>query len=230
MDQLAANAEDLRIPVDRDFQVPILVSLLLRRQKVLLPVLDPFNRAPQQHRGRGERAVFGIKTALGSEPAADVGRDDAQLMVRPIQQVQQNTLMAMRALARDVDRERFLHRIGRGDHAAAFHGECSAAMLEDVLAEHVGRRGERRLDIADGKRDQRPQIAERGSGGRDAMSAHPFAAPRRSPIPSRAPRNRSRPSPPRPRQYSDRRRRRRQSDRRRSRLRPWPGNKACKLV
>ena len=67
--------------VDRDLHVPVLVALLLGGEEVLAPVLDPFDRPAQRQRRRGERAVFGIEAALRAEAAADVGRDDAQLVV-----------------------------------------------------------------------------------------------------------------------------------------------------
>jgi hypothetical protein len=94
----AAHAEDARLGVHRNFDVPILVALLLGGEEILAPVLDPFDRAAQRHRGCGERAIFGIEAALRPEAAADVGRDDAQLVVGPVHQVEQHALVAMRPL------------------------------------------------------------------------------------------------------------------------------------
>ncbi len=98
MHHRAAHTEDAGLGVDRDLHVPVLVALLLGGDEVLAPVLDPLDRAAHRQRGGGERAILGIEAALRPEAAADVGRDDAQLMVGPVHQVEQHALVAMRPL------------------------------------------------------------------------------------------------------------------------------------
>src|SRR4029077_672585 len=49
--ELAAQTEDASFTVECDFEVPVLVALLHRRQKVLTPVFNPFDRALQTQSG-----------------------------------------------------------------------------------------------------------------------------------------------------------------------------------
>ena len=158
MRERAAHAQDARLGVDRDLDVPVLVALLLGREKILVPVLDPFDRAAHGERRGGKRAIFGIEAALWPEAAADVRRDDAQLMIRPFHQIEQHALVPVRPLRGHVDRQRIAGRVRHRDHAAAFHEERPAAMLEDLLAEHMRGLREGRIGIADIDRDEGGEI------------------------------------------------------------------------
>src|SRR5262249_30279893 len=133
----AAHTENTRLGVDRDLDVPVLVALLLCGEKVLVPVLDPLDRAAHGEGRGGERAILGVEAALRPEAAADVRRDDAQLMIRPFQQVEQHALVAVWSLRGDVNGERVAGRVRHCDHAAAFHEERPTAMLKDLLTEYV---------------------------------------------------------------------------------------------
>ena len=214
--------------VDRDLDVPVLVALLLGGDEVLLAVLDPLERPAQQHGGGGERAVLGVEAALRPEAAADVGGDDAQLVVRPVEQVEQHALVAVRPLRRDVDGQRLGDRIGRRDHAAAFHEERPAAVLEDLFAKHMRGAGERRVDVADVERDVGAEIAERRRGIAVRQRRARLRAPRRNRRSPAAARSRRRPARPRPRRCSACRRPPARSARRRSTPRPWRGSTACR--
>ena len=48
MDHLAAHAEEAAVVIEGDVEIPILVALLDRGEKMLAPVFDPFDRASQQ--------------------------------------------------------------------------------------------------------------------------------------------------------------------------------------
>ena len=52
VDHAAAHAEQPAVVVERDLEIPILVALLDRRQEMLAPILDPFDRPPQHQRRR----------------------------------------------------------------------------------------------------------------------------------------------------------------------------------
>ena len=41
------SAEDARIGIDRELEVPELVALLVGAEEILAPVLDPFHRPPE---------------------------------------------------------------------------------------------------------------------------------------------------------------------------------------
>ena len=49
---------------------------------MLAPVLDPAHRMADLHRDRGDRDVFRHQPVLAAEAAADIGRDDADLVLR----------------------------------------------------------------------------------------------------------------------------------------------------
>ena len=91
MDHAAAHAEQPAVVIERDLEVPVLVALLDRREEMLAPVLDPFDRPPQHEAGRGQRHLFRIHHELGAEAAADVGRDHAHLVLVEPQQPHQET-------------------------------------------------------------------------------------------------------------------------------------------
>ena len=52
MDHLAAHAEQAAVVVEGDFEIPVLVALLDRGEKMLAPVLDPLDRPSQQQARR----------------------------------------------------------------------------------------------------------------------------------------------------------------------------------
>ena len=55
VDHLAAHAEEAAVVVEGDVEVPILVALLHGGEEMLAPVLDPFDRPPQQQARRRQR-------------------------------------------------------------------------------------------------------------------------------------------------------------------------------
>ena len=105
MDHLAAHAEEAAVVVERDFEVPILVALLDRGEKMLAPVLDPFDRPSQQQARRRQRHLFRIHDELGAEAAADVGRDHAHLVLVEPQQHHQEGAHLVRELRRRPQRQ-----------------------------------------------------------------------------------------------------------------------------
>ena len=54
---------------------------------MLAPILDPLHRAAEEPRRQRHHDLFGIDQILGSETAADIGRDDAQLFVVHVEQL-----------------------------------------------------------------------------------------------------------------------------------------------
>ncbi len=92
MDHLAAHAQEATVVVEGDVEIPILVALLDRGQKMLAPVFDPLDRPPQEQGRRRQCDLFRVHDKLGAEAAADVGRDHTQLIfVKPQQHHQEGT-------------------------------------------------------------------------------------------------------------------------------------------
>ena len=81
VDHPAAHAEQAPVAVERDLEIPILVALLHGGEKMLAPVLDPFDRPPQEEARGRQRHLLGIHDELGAEAAADIGRDHADLVL-----------------------------------------------------------------------------------------------------------------------------------------------------
>jgi hypothetical protein len=90
VNHFAAHREQSAAIVEGNLEVPILVALLHGGEKVLAPVLDPFDRPLQQQARRRERHLFRIHHELGAEAAADIRRHHAQLvLVEPEQHHQE---------------------------------------------------------------------------------------------------------------------------------------------
>ena len=87
MNQPAADTQEPGIGVDRDLDRPVLVPFLGGVGEVLAPILDPFDRAPEQLGGRDHRDVFGVHAKLGTEATADIGRNDADRVGITLQQL-----------------------------------------------------------------------------------------------------------------------------------------------
>ena len=81
VEQRATHAEDRSLAVERNLELPLLIALLDRAQKVLAAVLDPFDRAAEQAGGERHHHLLGIDQVLGAEAATDIGRDNPQLLV-----------------------------------------------------------------------------------------------------------------------------------------------------
>jgi hypothetical protein len=77
VEQRAAHAEDHRLTVERNLELPLLVALLDRGQKMLAAILDPFDWAAEEAGGERHDYLLGIDQILGAEAAADIRRDDA---------------------------------------------------------------------------------------------------------------------------------------------------------
>ena len=158
MDELPAHADDFGVGVNRDFHIPVLIALLMRGQKILAPVFDPFHRPTQQCSGGGDVDVLRVKRALGAEAAADIGRHHADLMVTKTEHFHHAALDAMRALGRHVQRVGIVMRIVFGNDAAALHKKRPAAMLVNFFAKHMRRAGERAIGVAYLQRKARGDI------------------------------------------------------------------------
>ena len=216
--QAAAQAEDFRLGVDRDLEVPELVALLLGRDEVFAAVLDPLHRLAEPHRARGDERVFRIERALGAEAAAHVRRDHADLVLGEIEHVHEDALDAMRRLRGDVERVAAGIEIGHRNAPARLHREAAAAVrVERGLNRARGLR-KSLVHVADHERHARDEIARRC---RDALSARRARALRARPTPQGAARSPPPPGLPRPPRRAAIRRSRRRPTRRRSAPRHW---------
>ena len=142
-----------------------MVALLDRGEKMLAPVLDPFDRASQQQARRRQRDLLRIHHELGAEAAADVGRDHAQLVLVEPQQHHQEGAHLVRELRRRPQRQPVLVDVVDRKRAAAFDRMRAAAMLLEVDAGAMGRARERVGDVAIGLPELGQEVAGAGAMG-----------------------------------------------------------------
>ena len=75
---IGGKRDDFCIGVERALQSDVLIPAVKRGDQILAAVLGPGDRAPQLARQPNQHDVFGNERHLLTEPAADIGRDDAQ--------------------------------------------------------------------------------------------------------------------------------------------------------
>jgi len=98
VNERATNATNMGIAIDGNFYFPILVALLRGGNKVLAAILNPFYRAPQQYGRQRHRCILGIKNKFWTEPTADVGRDNPDLILLTAQNLTKQLPCSMRRL------------------------------------------------------------------------------------------------------------------------------------
>ena len=143
---------------------------------MLAPVLDPLDRlAVHLRRERNDR-LFGIEDELGAEAAANIRRDDAQLVLVAAEQAAENALARMRRLRGAPHGEQVAHRIESRHHTAAFHRLRDAAMLPVAFAKDMRGLREGRVAIAVSHVEFGRDIVRRAAMGERRVGAHGVAA------------------------------------------------------
>ncbi len=166
VDHFPAQSSDFPVGIDGDGDLPILVALLGRGQEMLAPVLDPFHRTAEPQRGDRDDDLLGIERRLGTEAAADERCDDADVLEVAVEQVGNGGTAEMRCLRRRPHRQPAGRRFLARQHGAALQRHRGAAMLENLLLEHMGRGGEGVFHVAIGHGDEGGDI-----GGEIAVAA-----------------------------------------------------------
>ena len=159
--QRAADAEQARLVIDRHFDIPVLVALLRRGDEMLEAVLDPFHRPLQQYGRQAGDDILRVEDQLRAEPAADVGRDDAYLVLVAPEHVAKEAHRSVRHLRRAPERKPVVQRVMQRDGAAAFDRMAAAAVLPERFAEDMRRFLECRVDIAVGHVELGEQVVRR---------------------------------------------------------------------
>jgi hypothetical protein len=135
VDQLPAHGEQASLMVEGDLEIPMLVALLDRGEKMLAPVLDPFDRLPQEEACGGERHLLRIHHKLGAEAAADVRRHDPQLIFIETQHGHEKAAHLVGELRRRPEREPVLVGVVDGERAAPLDRVRAAAVLLEIDAD-----------------------------------------------------------------------------------------------
>ncbi len=76
-----SSAEELAVLVQRHARLGQVGATVAVGEEVIGAISDPLDRALELARGDGCERIFAIEEDLGAEPAADIRRDDADLIL-----------------------------------------------------------------------------------------------------------------------------------------------------
>ena len=138
-DGVAAQPRHPAVLGGGDFRLHVEVARERRGREVLDAVLDPFHR-PAGHDRRDDRAdVARIGADLVAEAAADIGRDDVDLVLGDLRDQRADRADDVRRLERAPQRELALDLVEGGDALAGFQRARMHARIDDhLLDRHVG--------------------------------------------------------------------------------------------
>ena len=109
-------------------------------------LVGPFHRPAQHLRRVRDAGIFGIVHVLHAERAADIGGQDANLVVRHVQDFRERDLVAGHALGRHLHRKALAGLVvGRQRHAW-LHRHHGDAGVDDIDLGHMRGCGKRRID------------------------------------------------------------------------------------
>ena len=121
-DQVDPHAEDLAVVGDRELDLLQLVAAVVGGLGVLAARLDPLDRLADLERDDRGDDLLAIELQLRAEPAADVGRDDPQLVLGDAGGQRQQDPHDVRDLGRRPEREL---AVGAGGAATTARGSIA---------------------------------------------------------------------------------------------------------
>ena len=140
------KAEHLAVRVEREFGVRNMVAAMRVGQERFGALRRPFDRPVDLLRRPGADRLFVVDEDLRAEAAADVGRDDAQLVLgRDALKRRQDDPRDMGILARRVERHDVGSRIIVAERRARLHRVRNRAIVDEVDLGHMRRFGESRV-------------------------------------------------------------------------------------
>ena len=145
----ARRPVDLAVRLVGDLQVVVVLARVDGRQQVLAAVLDPLHRPARQLRQHAARDLLGEQVPLDAEAAADVGRDDADAVLRHLQRVGEARAHEVRDLRRRPDRQLVVGRVVLRDAPAVLERDARAPVRDQVEVEHAVRLVEHPVGLAD---------------------------------------------------------------------------------
>ncbi len=134
-DGVAAKPRDLAVLGGREFHVHVEVARERRGRQVLDAVLDPFHRLPGDDRGDDGADVARIGADLVAEAAADVGRDDVDLVLGDLGDQRAHGADDVRRLEGPPQGQLALDLVERGDALAGLERAGVDARIRDHLAD-----------------------------------------------------------------------------------------------
>ena len=137
--------EDLAVGGRGDLAVHVVVAGERGGHQALRPVLHPLHRPPGHHRGRDRAHVARVERDLGAEAAAQVGRDDPDLVLGHPGQGRVHRAVGVRRLAGRPQGQPAADRVVVGDRAAGLERRRVRARVDHVAVDHHVGRGEDRV-------------------------------------------------------------------------------------
>ena len=110
-------------------------------------LVGPLHWPSQRLRRVQDAGVFGIADVLHAEGAADIGGQDANLVIRHVEDLRQRHLVAGDALRRHLQREAFGRLVKGRQRHARLHRHHRHAGVDDVEFCHMRGGGKRRVDL-----------------------------------------------------------------------------------
>ena len=123
--------------LQRQLAVHVVVAGEAGRDQVAEAVLDPLHRPADQQRGGRRDDVARVDRHLVPEAAADVGRDDPDLVLGQARHDREQRAVGVRRLRRHVDRRLAGRRVHVGNAPAALQRRRVAARVEGVERHHA---------------------------------------------------------------------------------------------
>src|SRR5882757_9166832 len=144
---MAADRAQLAVSVHRDFDIPMLLALVIGGSEGFAAILHPFDGLTDET-GRGwYDDLFRVEWVLRSEAAADIGRDDTHLMFGQAEHLDKNALGLVRHLGGIPDGEIVAQLEARHD-AACFDRMTAAFVHAKTIGETMRGVSERTVDVA----------------------------------------------------------------------------------
>ena len=140
-----AQPEDRPVGGRGDLAVHVVVAGERGGHQALRAVLHPLHRAPRHHRRDDRADVARVNGHLGAEAAAQVGRNDADLVLGYPAHQREHGAVGVRRLAGRPQGELAADRLEVGHRAARLKRRGVRARVHHVAADHHVRRGEHRV-------------------------------------------------------------------------------------
>ena len=147
-DRPRPHPENRAVVLDRDFVFADLVAAVNRRGGVLAARLDPFDRRAEAHGEVPDQRLLGVDVQLGAEAAADLRRDDPQLVLRHREHPGQQRPDQVRNLGRGPQRQRLFAGVIRRDHAARLDRHRRQPLVVEAVGNDPVGVLERGVDVA----------------------------------------------------------------------------------
>ena len=138
------DAEQRAVSRGRDEQIVGVVARVNGREQMLAAIFDPAHRMLELERQRRDGDVFRHQPVLAAEPAADVGRDHANLALGQTKRFGQPEPLDVTALGRKIDHELVVSMIPISQYAATFERHRGLTVHPELTAQ-ADRRGIERL-------------------------------------------------------------------------------------